>query len=320
MKNIAQYYNVGALLYCPANLESIIQSIVQNKFDTPFSLALCLEDTIKDDCVAEAELVLIHILAELHAALQSHTFYLPKLFIRVREPQQITSVWNRLGVSQSIVTGFIAPKFAPENADAYVSVIQQVNEQSPTPCYFMPILECATIIHIQNRADILYTLKEQLEPIASLVLNIRVGGNDLCHVFGFRRHSNESIHDIRAISNIFADIITVFAMDYVVSGPVWEYYSGEGWDTGFLQELSEDRQCGFVGKTVIHPNQIALVKNAYMVSQTDYDDACAILSWNPSAPSLVAGSAKKERMNEYKTHYNWANQILCLAEVYGISL
>ncbi len=46
MKDSALYYSVGALLYCPANNESISDSIILNKFVKPFSLALCLEDTI----------------------------------------------------------------------------------------------------------------------------------------------------------------------------------------------------------------------------------------------------------------------------------
>ncbi len=74
------------------------------------------------------------------------------------------------------------------------------------------------MIHLQHRHQILYTLKEKLDAIEPLVLNIRVGGNDLCHVFGFRRHVTQSIHDIRPISDIFSDIITVFGMDYVISG------------------------------------------------------------------------------------------------------
>ena len=55
MKDNVLYYSVGALLYCPANKESIANSIINEKFGTKFSLALCLEDTINDDFVAESE-------------------------------------------------------------------------------------------------------------------------------------------------------------------------------------------------------------------------------------------------------------------------
>ena len=58
------------------------------------------------------------------------------------------------------------------------------------------------------------------------------------------------------------------------------------------------------------------VNDCYKVAKSDYIDAKNILNWNPST-SLVSGSALNERMNEYKTHTNWAKKILHLAEYYG---
>ena len=183
----------------------------------------------------------------------------------------------------------------------------------------MPIYENSSIIDLRNRTDILYSLKESLSPIEELVMNIRVGGNDLCHMFGFRRHSDESIHRIKPISNIFSDIITIYGMDYVVSGPVWEYYAGDNWEKGLIQEIQDDKLCGFTGKTVIHPNQIPIINRAYQVSRNDFNDAQAILNWNRNSNSFVSGSEAKERMNEYKTHINWAQKTVFLAEAYGIT-
>ena len=60
MKDSALYYSVGALLYCPANNETICDSIIHNKFVKPFSLALCLEDTIPDHLVLQAEQICYH--------------------------------------------------------------------------------------------------------------------------------------------------------------------------------------------------------------------------------------------------------------------
>ena len=42
-------------------------------------------------------------------------------------------------------------------------------------------------------------------------------------------------------------------------------------------EIADDKLCGFVGKTVIYPSQIAVVNEAYKVSKSDYEDASAIL-------------------------------------------
>lgn len=317
MKNSVLYYSVGPLLYCPANNESVADSLIAEKFGSGFSLALCLEDTIGDDFVEDAEKKLIHTLCKLTSAPGRNSFFMPKIFIRVRNAGQIPKLIKLAGDAGNLITGFIAPKFSPENADSYIQAITAVNRG--TALYLMPILENPSMIHLQKRYDILYNLKEKLDSIANLILNVRVGGNDLCNVFGFRRSSMESIHNIRPVANILSDIMTVFGCDYVVSGAVWEYYNGENWENGLIHELKEDRLNGFVGKTVIHPKQIEAVKQAYMVSRKDYLDACSILGWNADARSLVAAGAESERMNEYKTHCQWAQKIMYLSQAYGIS-
>ena len=319
MKNSILYYSVGALLYCPANRENIADSLTQGKFGEGYSLALCLEDTIADGFVAQAQTALIRSLQQVYENRQSHSFFMPKIFIRVRNAAQIPLLVKRLGDAREILFGFIIPKFDLENADGYLDAVTNCNGNFSKKLYLMPIMESHDMIDLRKRAPMLYGLKERLAPIEELVLNIRVGGNDLCHAFGFRRRPNEPIHRILPVANIFSDIITVFGMDYVVSGPVYEYYGGDGWDKGLRQELAGDKLTGFIGKTVIHPKQIPLVQEAYAVSQEDLSDAKAILGWSDSA-SYVSGNVTKQRMNEYKTHCNWAKKILYLSGVYGTTM
>lgn len=319
MKNALHYYSVGPLLYCPGNRETIAPSIIRQKLGSRFSLALCLEDTINDSCVEEAEHCLAASVGQIHTAAGCSSFYIPDIFIRVRNPGQILKLLNMLGGSADMINGFIIPKFSLKNADDYIQTMIKANERSPKPYYMMPIFESADLIDLRSRYDLLYTLKEKLKKIEPLVLNIRVGGNDLCHLYGFRRHANESIHKIRPISALFSDIVTVYGMDYVISGPVWEYYSGPDWKDGLLQEISDDRLCGFIGKTVIHPNQIEVINQAYRVSQKDYADAKRILDWDTASASYVSANLDRERMDEYKTHGNWARRILWMAEAFGIS-
>ncbi len=318
MKNEKIYYSVGALLYCPANKQNLSESIINEKFGTKYSLALCLEDSINDNFVELAETQLLDTIRKIYEASAKKSFYIPKIFIRVRNCGQINRLYDSFGSEKELVSGFIVPKFSAENSDCYIEAVSRINEKSPKKLYLMPIYESASIIDLRTRTETLYTLKDKLSKIEELVLNIRVGGNDLCHLFGFRRHSDESIHRIRPVADIFSDIVTVYGTDYVVSGPVWEYYSGEGWKEGLLSEIKDDQLCGFTGKTVIHPNQIPVVNEAYKVCRKDYDDAKAILGWNCETDNYVLGSAAKERMNEYKTHTNWAQKIIFLAEEFGI--
>ena len=53
------------------------------------------------------------------------------------------------------------------------------------------------------------------------------------------------------------------------------------------------------------------------MSEKDYQDAAAIMNWDTSSHSLVSGSAGRERMNEYKTHANWAQRTLLMAAYFG---
>lgn len=318
MKNNILYYSIGALLYCPANKKSIADSIINERIGGNYSLALCLEDSINDACVQSAENDLIQSIFQIYNARQKKSFYLPKIFVRVRYPEQIVRLTKAFGSAVDVINGFILPKFSADNSTPYIQEIIKANELCRKKLFMMPIYESSSMIDLRNRIELLYQLKESLAKVEDLVLNIRVGGNDLCHMFGFRRHSDESIHRIRPVSNIFSDIITVYGMDYVISGPVWEYYSGEHWKEGLLQEIKDDKLCGFTGKTVIHPNQISVVNHAYKVTRADFDDAQEILNWNRQSDAFVSGSHTKERMNEYKTHTNWARQTLYLAEAFGI--
>lgn len=318
MKDSVLYYSVGPLLYCPANHTGIADSLIRERFGKHYSLALCLEDTISDSHVEAAEQQLVSTVKALRAALERTDFFLPGIFVRVRNPEQITRLLRLLEDNAHLISGFILPKFSMKNADSYMEAILAANQNSGKPVRMMPILEDPALTDLRTRHEFLYGLKEKLDSMEELVLNIRVGGNDLCHVYGFRRSPEESIHSIRTISDIFSEIIAVFGKNYVISGPVWEYYSGKKWKKGLKKELKEDRLCGFTGKTVIHPKQIELVNEAYKVSKKDLADARSVLNWDKNSPNLVSGCTSSERMNEYKVHSNWAQRILMLSEAFGV--
>ena len=68
-------YDVGALLYCPANAHhTVAQAVAAERLPRPFSLALCLEDTVRADALAAAEQAVKQTLQELTAAAQRRGF------------------------------------------------------------------------------------------------------------------------------------------------------------------------------------------------------------------------------------------------------
>lgn len=319
IEEIELKYGVGALLYTPANNEKIFRHITNEKFGNKFSLAMCLEDTISDCNVSEAEIQLIETIKQIHKAKDEKDFYCPQIFVRVRNDEQIIDIYEELEEAKECLMGFIIPKYSVDNAEKYNSAIKNANSESEKPVYMMPILESKDIVSLETRAKCLCEIKKYIDSVKEYVLNVRVGGNDFSNQFAVRRHINETIYDNMAISQILSDIITVFSTEYVVSGPVWEYFNSEAdeWKIGLLNELRLDQINGFIGKTVIHPNQISVVNEALKVKREDYEDALKILNWDNSS-TLVGKNAEGQRMNEVKTHYNWARKIVTLAKLYGV--
>ena len=79
-----------------------------------------------------------------------------------------------------------------------------------------------------------------------------------------------------------------------------------------MKELMRDVNLGLVGKTVIHPSQIALVQQAYCVPLSTLDEAQAILHSEAKAVFKY-----NDTMLEPATHRAWATEIVNRAEVFG---
>ncbi len=320
-KNLLQY-SLGALLYSPAVNDSIADNLISRKYDNVRSLAFCLEDAVADDAVHIAENQLVQSFEKIFNAVSDGFIQreeLPFFFIRVRNPEQIERVFNR--ISQfNLLTGFIFPKFNPSNAFEYINNIMRINKNSDRPIYFMPILESSDILSIETRIDSLKQVRKILLNVKQFVLNVRIGGNDFCNVYGFRRNSSQTIYDIAVLRNVIADIVNVFGMDYVISAPVWEYFENpndDAWKSGLECELKMDRLNGLIGKTAIHPSQVSIINNSLMVDKDDYFDAVKILNWKDDV-FAVSKSVAGDRMNEKKVHTKWAEKIIALSCIYGV--
>ena len=178
-------YDVGALLYCPANAHgSIVGAIVEQRFPTPYSLAFCLEDTVREDAVADAERMLRGTLSRIASAAEGGSFFLPPIFVRVRSPEQLLRLAEEYAPFSSILRGFILPKFFLENCGAYLAAIRSIGRTEEY--FYMPVFESAAMIPPQTRREALTEVRAQLDTVSGSILNIRVGGNDLSHAFGAR--------------------------------------------------------------------------------------------------------------------------------------
>ncbi|WP_028389846.1 HpcH/HpaI aldolase/citrate lyase family protein [Bacillus cihuensis] len=345
--------SLGACLYMPGTRLSICADIVNQKHDGLVSMVLCLEDAVSDNEVYQAELNVIAQLQQLHMQLESGAIMideLPIIFIRVRSEKQMRYVAEHLGSSIHVLAGFVFPKFTAENGQGYIAALRDLNDQYGIRLYGMPILESAEVIYKESRISSLLSIKQLLDEHFDCILNVRMGATDFCGLYGIRRSSDSTIYDISVVRDCIADIVNVFGRsekEYVVSGPVWEYFYREErvlkpqlrqtpfmnslgkeglslrkeflneYLDGLIQEVLLDKNNGLTGKTVIHPTHIKPVHAFSVVSYEEYMDAISILE-GIGGESGVLKSQFSNKMNEMKPHYNWAIKIVSKAKIYGV--
>lgn len=323
-KEILQYA-VGALLYMPATNVKIADEIINRRYSALKSLVLCLEDSIGDSMVEEAERCVESILSKLHFAIENDTISiddLPLIFIRVREIGQMTRIFERCKNTINVITGFVLPKFDKSNAARYIEEFSDILSKVNVNIYIMPIIESKEVMFKQFRMENLLYINDILKPIYNNVLGIRVGGADFCNVFGIRRNMETSIWDINVVADCIADIVNMFGKNYVVSGPVWEYFGEDfngKWAKGLRNELKYDYLNGVIGKTAIHPSQLPIIQESLVVPYYNYKDAINIMGTSQELIGVQKGFGGN-KMNEVKTHTNWAKKIICLSNIYGVRI
>lgn len=347
---------VGAALYMPATRATIAEDILHHKVEGMVSMVIDLEDAVGDHQVEHAESQLLDQMERLAQYLISGDLsreQLPFIFIRVRNLEQLRYLMAKLEEKIELVTGLVFPKFNPDNGAAYFQVLDDYNQskrESAPALYGLPILESASIIYLESRISTLLMTKQILDRYKHLVLNVRIGATDFSSLFGLRRSSDMTIYDIAPIRDCMADIINVFGRtdaSYVISGPVWEYFSNHervlkpqlreslfeealgksgrklrhqyiaNHLDGLIREVIMDKENGLIGKTVIHPSHIKVVQSLYVVTHEEYMDASSIIV-NNNGLMGVFKSEYANKMNEIKPHLNWARRIILRSQVYGV--
>ncbi len=116
---------LGATLYSPGTRPKLIHDLVRSRSRGVTSSVLCLEDSVPDDQLADAERNLVAQLQTLHAE-QADT---PWLFVRVRTPEQIDDLVRRLGPAVGTLRGFVLPKFTPTTGPGFLAALRSTSER-----------------------------------------------------------------------------------------------------------------------------------------------------------------------------------------------
>jgi len=337
---------LGATLYMPATRPDLVNDLQKMRTKGAGSIVICLEDSIPDDKLPEAEQNLHNVLAALVE--RGTVSDLPLIFVRVRTPEHLQKIAEQNGTNLSVLTGFVFPKFEDLTgvASAFVNILKVINEDLERPLYFMPVLESPNIVHRETRVDVLTGLKRILDRNKDLVLAVRIGATDMSSVYGVRRSPDFTVWDVHAVASAIGDIVNVFGRsedNYTITGAVWEHFqSGErlfkpqlresifdddkalrrrllvSGDDTFIREIQLDRVNGLLGKTIIHPSHIPLVHSFSVVTHEEYSDALDITSGEHSHGGATS-SFYRNKMNEIKPHHAWAIKTLIRADAFGVS-
>ncbi|MEW2569119.1 HpcH/HpaI aldolase/citrate lyase family protein [Streptomyces sp. NPDC047070] len=336
---------LGATLYSPATRPKLADDIVKQAGAGVVSMVVCLEDSIGDADVADAEENLVRQFRELADRPDDE---LPLLFIRVRAPEQIPDLVRRLGASVRLLSGFVLPKFTEERGIPFLEALTEAEGASARRLFAMPVLESPELLYRESRAEILAGIFRAVDKYRDRVLALRLGVTDFCSAYGLRRAPDMTAYDVQIVASVIADVVNVLGRadgtGFTVTGPVWEYFRVqermfkpqlrrspflpeadalratliEHDMDGLLREISLDRANGLQGKTCIHPSHVLPVHALSVVSHEEFSDAQDILRPERGGGGVLR-SAYTNKMNEVKPHRAWAERTLQRAEVFGVT-
>ncbi|MCX5390445.1 HpcH/HpaI aldolase/citrate lyase family protein [Streptomyces sp. NPDC006482] len=336
---------LGATLYSPATRPRLADDVRKQAARGVVSMVLCLEDSISDGDVEAGEANLVRQFADLATGGTD----VPLLFIRVRDPRQITDLVARLGDTVRLLSGFVLPKFTETRGRAFLEALAQAERTSGRRLFAMPVLESPELLHLETRAETLAGIASITDKYRDRVLALRLGVTDFCSAYGLRRSPDMTAYDVKIVANVIADVVNVLGRSdgtgFTVTGPVWEYFrpgermfkpqlrrspflEGRAEDLrtaliehdldGLLREIELDRANGLLGKTCIHPTHVVPVHALSVVSHEEWSDAQDILRPEQGGGGVLR-SAYTNKMNEVKPHRAWAERILLRAEVFGVA-
>ncbi|MER8047372.1 HpcH/HpaI aldolase/citrate lyase family protein [Streptomyces sp. NPDC094032] len=340
---------LGATLYSPATRPRLADDVRKQAARGVASMVLCLEDSISDAEVEAGEDNLVRQLADLAAGSGPDGADVPLLFIRVREPRQITDLVERLGETVRLLSGFVLPKFTEARGRAFLEALAVAERDCGRRLFAMPVLESPELLHLETRAETLAGIASITGEYRDRVLALRLGVTDFCSNYGLRRSPDMTAYDVKLVANVIADVVNVLGRSdgtgFTITGPVWEYFrpgermfkpqlrrspflEGRAEDLrtaliehdldGLLREIELDRANGLLGKTCIHPTHVWPVHALSVVSHEEFGDAQDILRPERGGGGVLR-SAYTNKMNEVKPHRAWAERTLLRAEVFGVA-
>jgi citrate lyase beta subunit len=285
--------SLGASLYVPANHKDLAEIANGDLIPQARSLIFCTEDAIADRELSYSLFNLSVVLANMRVDVAADRF------VRVRNTEVLERVLAMPGADK--LTGFVLPKITRHNFDNYYRLLRH------TEHVLMPTLETAEAFDDQEMQGLRTVL--EAPGVRHRILALRIGGNDLLALLGLRRPRGMTLYRT-PLGPVISRLVTTFRpYGFMLTAPVFEYL-----DLPELldQEVIEDLAHGMIGKTAIHPTQIAPIEQHFKVSPQDLAVARAIL--DQSAPAVFR---MNDAMCEVATQRAWAERTVEQSRLFG---
>lgn len=323
----------GALLYIPGNRMTLVDDVERATAWGATSLVLDAEDSVEESAHAQT---IVNIAATVDDLFYDCDEPLGiSLYVRVPRTPDIWQLATHLNDNCRHLVGVILPKADASDVTEADIILDRVYQEFGAKWQLGPIVETERFARADSRRGALSTMRSALNNCSAQIPWVRIGAVDFAGLYGVRRPSHQTPHELPLLAGIIADIVSVMntpTEGFPVAGPVCEVLdtaqrqaahrsaipakvARKSFDTYTLvRETQQDIASGMVGKSVIHPAQGIAVNALLPVTSDDYLDAKSISSRAQAVSRSVDGS----RMNEAAPHMLWAERTLERARVCGV--
>lgn len=292
MKRDIAPYHLGASLYLPATHKNLFAVAVRAKYPQVKSIIIDYEDAIFDEDLHDASKNLTQLLDII--PVQELL-----IFIRPRSVEHLHALLLLEGIEK--IDGFVLAKCDTTNMHAY---FDQLHDKD---FWVMPVLESPQVFDPSKMLEVKQFFLEHKKQILSL----RFGGEDLSSYLGIKRQCKDILYDFYPLTQLLSNVVLHFkSAGFNITAAVFACFKNE---EGFNKEVSEDLKMGLFGKTVIHPLQVALINEAYKVSQEEWSQAQKVM--DEDAKAIMASDGM---MLETIPHRRWAKGIMIRKDIYGV--
>lgn len=279
-------YKLGASLYVPAVHNKLLPALRGDLYPGVRSLIACTEDSLSDTEVPHALSYLRGLLPALPTRAAG-----PLRFIRPRNAEVLAELLSMRGIER--IHGFVIPKADMDSLPAYEKLL------AGRECWVMPTLETSPVFDLLGQREIRTYL--QASSLKRQVLACRIGGNDLLRMLSMKRTRGATLYETPIGILIQQLVLSFLPYGFQLTAPVFDFVDDP--DT-LLVETQTDVTMGLIGKTAIHPSQVAVIERALAVSDDDLAAAREILGARTAVFKLNGA------MIERTIHEPWARTIL----------